>query len=288
MKDIVKLAITNTMTLDTRPKNLNMFVSNCGYSILHNQPWPFAGMPENNYLLLYQHKGRLALPSESSETIIEEGTVILFYPGEKRVYRFFDDEVNERYFVYFEGNNLNVLNQLDLLKYGKILHTGSIPECIPHFKNIISDFAVTPYCENVYRFISLMNILAIISKKMKNNLVPTNENVKFIPQEIVAIAQYIADYNGSLNMEHISKKFAISPATLSRLFHKWYKTSPIEYYHQIRYKKAVTFLISSSLPISNIAYYLGFNDPLYFSKFFKKRSGLSPLEYRKKYGINKY
>ena len=56
----------------------------------------------------------------------------------------------------------------------------------------------------------------------------------------------------------------------------------MEYYNAEKYNKAAALLIGSALPISSIAYSLGFNDPLYFSKFFKKRSGLYPSAFRAK------
>jgi AraC family transcriptional regulator of arabinose operon len=45
-------------------------------------------------------------------------------------------------------------------------------------------------------------------------------------------------------------------------------------------QKAKELLEKEDLPISNVAYAIGYSDPLAFSKMFKKREGVSPLEYR--------
>ena len=50
---------------------------------------------------------------------------------------------------------------------------------------------------------------------------------------------------------------------------------------EIRIKEARLLLKNSELNISEIAYSIGFSDPLYFSKYFKKEMGIAPLQYRK-------
>jgi AraC-like DNA-binding protein len=49
----------------------------------------------------------------------------------------------------------------------------------------------------------------------------------------------------------------------------------------IKIREAIRLLKDSELNISEIAYNLGFSDPLYFSKYFKKEVGVAPLQYRK-------
>ena len=44
-------------------------------------------------------------------------------------------------------------------------------------------------------------------------------------------------------------------------------------------EKAKDFLLSNSMTISNIAHLVGFDDPLYFSRVFKKYTGVSPQMY---------
>lgn len=58
--------------------------------------------------------------------------------------------------------------------------------------------------------------------------------------------------------------------------------APVEYLRTIRLKKAAELLLSSDhLTVSEVAYQIGFNDPLYFSKCFKQQFGMSPSKYQK-------
>ena len=69
------------------------------------------------------------------------------------------------------------------------------------------------------------------------------------------------------------------------IFYKKIKTltgmPPLDYIQGIRIKHSVTLLDSGRYNISTVAYMCGFNDPKYFSKYFKKKMGVTPTEYLK-------
>lgn len=56
--------------------------------------------------------------------------------------------------------------------------------------------------------------------------------------------------------------------------------SPNEYFRIIRLKKATELLNNNEMNVAEIAYEVGFNDPDYFSKSFKKQFGVTPTQYR--------
>jgi len=58
--------------------------------------------------------------------------------------------------------------------------------------------------------------------------------------------------------------------------------STMEYLIRLRVKMAAIILRDTDLPISEIAYRVGFNDITHFGRMFRKRVGYSPSEYRKK------
>jgi len=59
--------------------------------------------------------------------------------------------------------------------------------------------------------------------------------------------------------------------------------SPIDFITSIRMKKAVSLLLNSSDNINEVAYKVGFNDPKYFSRCFKKHYGKTPTEFLKEH-----
>lgn len=50
-------------------------------------------------------------------------------------------------------------------------------------------------------------------------------------------------------------------------------------------KRATQYLRESQLTVAEIAYKLGFNNPKYFSKYFKEEFGISPSEYQSREGV---
>lgn len=56
--------------------------------------------------------------------------------------------------------------------------------------------------------------------------------------------------------------------------------SPVDFLRQLRMQRAEELLAKSSMGISQVAYAVGFADPKYFSRCFKKDTGLTPSEYR--------
>ena len=75
----------------------------------------------------------------------------------------------------------------------------------------------------------------------------------------------------------------LNPAYLSRLFRKETGLSLTDYMVEQRLRKAKAELESTNIKISDIAVSVGYSNFSHFSKLFKKLTGLTPQEYRKKY-----
>ena len=58
--------------------------------------------------------------------------------------------------------------------------------------------------------------------------------------------------------------------------------SPIDFLRQLRMQRAKELIKRSSMNVSQVAYAVGFTDPKYFTKCFKKETGMTPSEYREK------
>ena len=104
-------------------------------------------------------------------------------------------------------------------------------------------------------------------------------------QALLAQAKEYVDknYHKSITLEEIADYIGISPYYLSKLFKDQFKLTVIEYLTHIRLKKAKAFLMDGSKSMKEIAVDIGYKDPNYFSRVFKKEFGVSPRGYRSKY-----
>lgn len=85
---------------------------------------------------------------------------------------------------------------------------------------------------------------------------------------------------GALTVPLLADKVSLSPNYLSDLLRKETGRNAKEHIHQHIIHLAKNKLLNSSDSISEIAYDLGFNYPHYFSRLFKKQSGMTPQAYR--------
>ncbi|MGL5151642.1 MAG: response regulator transcription factor [Clostridium sp.] len=92
------------------------------------------------------------------------------------------------------------------------------------------------------------------------------------------------NYNDtSLTLNEIANHVHVSNAYLSRLFKEKTGETISELIIKIRINKAKDLLRNTQMKIYEIAYEIGIDDPAYFSQLFKKRTGLSPKEYKYKH-----
>jgi len=70
-------------------------------------------------------------------------------------------------------------------------------------------------------------------------------------------------------------------ASFLGMFRKVLKKSPRDYVEEYRIRQACQLLGETNLPVTTIAHSVGYEDPLYFSKAFKKNTGRAPSDYRK-------
>lgn len=96
------------------------------------------------------------------------------------------------------------------------------------------------------------------------------------------ILNYIsANYTEEIRVEQIARDYHLDRSYLERTFKRETGISIREAITTFRIKKAQSMLRETSVSIADVAKYSGFGDHLYFSKFFRKKFGMSPSEYRK-------
>ena len=101
-------------------------------------------------------------------------------------------------------------------------------------------------------------------------------------EERLSRAAYIMDtrYGEALRVSALAEAAGYADNYFSVEFARYYGLSPMEYLRERRILRAKELLRSTNLPIKEISGAVGFQDPLYFSKVFTKRNGISASRYR--------
>lgn len=97
-----------------------------------------------------------------------------------------------------------------------------------------------------------------------------------------AIRMFSLQYSQQLSIESIARTLGYHRAHLTKLFKEATGLSPQQFLFKTRMKKAEE-LLQGDLTVAQVAASIGYNDPLFFTKQFRKWSGFSPTQYRQQY-----
>lgn len=103
---------------------------------------------------------------------------------------------------------------------------------------------------------------------------------KFIQQALDTVEKNMN--NDKFSVEDLSRELYLSRVALYKKLLALTGKTPIEFIRSIRLKRAVQLLQNSELTIAEIAYQVGFNNPKYFSKYFKEEFGMLPSEMKER------
>ena len=125
---------------------------------------------------------------------------------------------------------------------------------------------------------SIINIATMLTTHiMFENMVRSRRN-----QSSNTIADYVERHLGErLTVESVARGVHLSAGSIYKTIHKQYNCTLGEYVCTKRIERARTLLEDKELSIEQVADAVGFTDPAYFSRCFKKVVGVSPREFRK-------
>lgn len=140
----------------------------------------------------------------------------------------------------------------------------------------------TEFLQDISRFNTFgeINLGAVEVLKKYLNAVRKHNNVKN-HQIVSKIMDFIrSNYHRNLTLEEIAGAVFLSPYYVSRVFKEDQKLTIMDYLTKVRLEEAKKLLRNPRYNIDDIAEKLGYNDPSYFSKVFRRKEGMSPSKFR--------
>jgi AraC-like DNA-binding protein len=111
---------------------------------------------------------------------------------------------------------------------------------------------------------------------------PRNDQKRSTGDTISDVISYMrSKLNDILSIKEMALKSDLSISHFSCLFHKATGVPPLEYFIRLKLERACILLYDSDIKIKDIASMLGYEDPYYFSRLFKKYMDMSPHQYRR-------
>ena len=96
-----------------------------------------------------------------------------------------------------------------------------------------------------------------------------------------AVDYFRMHYNKQINIEKYAASKNISVSWFIQNFKQYTNTTPAQYIQNLRLSNAKSLLETTNYNVTEISNLVGYENPLYFSRFFRKQFGASPSQFRK-------
>jgi len=254
-------------------------VNSCGYYKLVKLPCFETNRPNGrlDFQLIYIATGTAHFSILGDLHIIPEGSLVIYPPHQAQYYQYTLSENPEIYWLHFSGADIdNYMNNLGFIG-GEQYNIGIKSEYITIFEKIIRELQVKRA-----HFFELSNLYALeLLSLMSRNMSEGGLNIHIINEQIQKVIELIhKNFRSKRNVNEYAKLCNISTCWFIHCFKAYTGMTPQQYITAIRITKAKDLLLYSSFNITEIASIVGYDNPFYFSRIFKKNTALSPRDYK--------
>lgn len=211
---------------------------------------------------------------------LSEGDIFILYPGVEVQYYADSDEPWEYGWAGFMGADAaSIIRNTAFTKETPYILKGRIPgEEVREGLERIYQVKGNTYEASVAMAGALYSLLAVFMHYGERKKQEKDIQMTYVEKA----KKYIqTNYSYPVTVEDVAAYAGISRSHLFRSFQTYMGKSPKEYLTEYRIRQACHLLKETDLSVSAIAYSVGFENNLYFSKAFKKQKQVSPTEYRK-------
>mgnify|MGYP005817291281 FL=1 len=212
---------------------------------------------------------------------LEEGDTFIIFPGEEVKYFADKDEPWEYAWAGFMGTDAaSIIHSTEFTKENPYIRKGRIPgDRIRDGLEHIYAVKGNTFEATVAMAGALYSMLAVFMHYCEREVREKDVQMTYVEKAETYIG---TNYSYPITVEDVAAYVGISRSHLFRSFQAYLRKSPKEYLSEYRIKQACHLLKETNLSVSAIAYSVGFENNLYFSKAFKKQKQISPSEYRKR------
>lgn len=145
------------------------------------------------------------------------------------------------------------------------------------FHKIIHEQEHPCHTTNFAIFLLFQQLILLLTKAYEKLETPRGTSLLDLAEVISYIEQH---YSQNIHLDDLCKKACMSRSTFMRKFKKATGSSPVDYLNRTRIHAAQGLLKNPNLSIADISFRVGFDDSNYFSRIFRRLTGVSAREYR--------
>lgn len=259
----------------------------------YSKAYKFLGEAHNFWELVYVDKGKITAIADNTRLTLEQGDIIFHKPNEWHELHA-DGTVAPNIAVisfgtaseamYYFENKILKINQNQKLIISKILseytNAFSTPLNIPETNKLtLRDDSFVGSQQLIKQFIC--ELLISLMRSEANSAVQATRLKQNQSNSLVNLLVNFMESNidKTLHIEDLVKYSGSNKTTITNAFREACGTSALEYFINIKIDRAKLYLREETYNITQIAEILGYSSIHYFSRQFKKATGMSPTEY---------
>lgn len=232
----------------------------------------------NQYIFLYCTNGTGTVSVKGQTLELTPNQFIIIPKNTPHQYSASQNDPWTIYWIHFIGDNANIL-------YKRYLELKIEPVFSAYDERRIETFdQIFKLLDNSFEERSLEVVNIKLQEFLSNFLYadeinPSDSESNKISESIAFMKKNIAQ---QFSVQELAQQQNLSVTHYSRMFRAKTGSSPNQYFSELKIQKSCQYLYFSDRSIKEICVELGFQDPYYFSRLFKKLMGVSPARYKNK------
>ena len=272
----------NNSRLPFKDKSAPLIVGSCGtYRLLSRERLP-TRRPRGrlDYQLLYVASGKTHFIINGEDRVVTAGHMVLYLPRQEQDYVYYGKDKPEVYWVHFTGSDVkNILRRYEIPLGDPVFYCGVASAYADLFKEMIGELQD---CRGGFQELLRMYLRQVFILVQRFRLEQKPAVSTYLQEEMENARRYFSEhYNENIHIEDFAVSRSMSVSWFLRNFKQVVGMSPMHYILMNRINNAVSLLEPPYYNINEISTFVGYENPMYFSRLFKKQKGVSPTEYRK-------
>ena len=219
-----------------------------------------------NHVLVYKHTGASFYHFEDRSVLLKKGQVLFIPKGQSYSVELAHEEESRYTAIHFSSEAL--------LEEPHLFEVENQSEVENEFIRILYSWS-TPTKTNDFRVISILfSIFSLLSAALEYAYVPKSKVAEIMPA-VEYMKAHI--FEPELKVSTLHLHCDMSDTYFRKIFCSVYKTSPQKYVTAFRMNQAKQILDEHTCgSVAEVAELVGYQDPLYFSRVFKRHFGMAP------------
>lgn len=232
------------------------------------------------YQLLYITNGEgIFTYGENRESqLITEGKMFFLFPGVWHTYRPFENCGWKEYWIGFKGDMIDrIVAEGFFLNQAPVFNIGLNERIVDLYIKAIEIAGEERSGFQQALAGIVMHMLGLMYYRHRTRDFVDENMINKINKAKVIMREGIYE---SLSAKDVADRLHTGYSGFRKAFKEFTGTSPAQYMQELKLNEAKRLLTTTSRPVKEISYSLKYENPEYFSIFFKRRTSKTPLEYR--------